>query len=226
MAKSSFMPKDESGKRAWLTNFSAKLPTDGPTVGVTAAEITQTTADNLYFGYVCDAHNQHTQTTRDWTAYKIALGGGTALGAMPTTPALGAPPPAVPPGIFIRASALAARIKKHPAYTEAIGQDLGIIGAEQVIDYNSLKPVLAVTLQAGHPNLGWKKQGTDGLELLVDRGTGTFAFLAFDTVPDYLDTQPLPAPGTSAVWRYKAIYRVADEQVGQWSDIVSISVMG
>jgi hypothetical protein len=226
MAKTSFMPKDESGRRVWLGNFSAKLPTDGPTVGVTADEITQTAADYLYFGYVCDARNQHTKTTHDWTAYKTALSKGTALGDMPTTPALGAPPPAVPPGIFTRASALAARIKKHPAYTEAIGQDLGIIGAEQVIDYNSLKPVLDVTIQAGHPNVGWTKQGTDGLELWVDRGTGTFAFLAFATVPDYLDTQVLPAPGASAVWRYKAIYRVADEQVGQWSDVVSISVMG
>jgi hypothetical protein len=220
------MPKDEPGKRSWLTNFAAKLPTYASTVGVTAGEVAQEQDDDAYFGYVCDAHNQHTNTTRDWTAYKADLVGGTTLGSMPVTPALGTPPTAVPPGIFNRASALAVRIKKHPAYTESIGQDLGIIGAEQVVDYNSMKPVLEITLQAGHPNVGWTKQGTDGLELLVDRGTGTFAFLAFDTVPDYLDTAPLPAPGTSAVWRYKAIYRVADQQVGQWSDVISISVMG
>ena len=36
------------------------------------------------------------------------------------------------------------------------------------------------------------KQGMDGVEILVDRGTG-FAFLAVDTVPDYTDTQPMPA---------------------------------
>jgi hypothetical protein len=224
--KSPFMPKDENGKRLWLNNYSSKMPTYAPAVGVTVAEVTQLAADNLYFGYVCDAHNQQTKNTQDWTAYKTALRSGGTLGNLPTAPVLGTAPAAVPPGIFTRASALAVRIKKHPAYTEAIGQDLGIIGAEQVIDYNSLKPVLEITLQAGHPNVGWKKQGTDGLELLVDRGTGTFAFLAFDTVPDYLDSAPLPAPGASAVWRYKAIYRVADEQVGQWSDVVSISVMG
>ena len=45
-------------------------------------------------------------------------------------------------------------------------------------------------------------------------------------MPDYLDTAALPAAGTSAVWKYKAIYRLNDEQVGQWSDIASISVMG
>lgn len=58
----------------------------------------------------------------------------------------------------------------------------------------------------------------DALEIHVDRGPG-FAFLT-------LDTAPLPAPGASAVWKYKALYRLRDEQVGQWSDIASVSVMG
>jgi hypothetical protein len=173
-----------------------------------------------------DAHNQHTKTTRDWTAYKTALRSGTTIGAMPTTPALGVPPTAVPAGIFSRVSALAARIKKHPAYTEAIGQDLGIIGAEQTVDPTTVKPVLNLTLQAGHPNVGWTKSGMDGIEIWVDRGTGTFAFLTIDTVPDYLDTFALPAAGASAVWKYKAIYRLNDEQVGQWSDVATIGVMG
>jgi hypothetical protein len=57
-------------------------------------------------------------------------------------------------------------------------------------------------------------------------GAGTFNFPALDTIPDYLGTTALPAPGASAVWKYKAIYRLGDEQVGQWSDEARISVMG
>jgi uncharacterized protein YaiE (UPF0345 family) len=121
MAKSYFLPADEPGKLKWLNNFAAKLPTYAATVGVTPAEVTQTTADDAYFAFVVGAQNQHSKTTRDWTAYKNALRSGTTIGAMPTTPALGVPPTAVPAGIFSRVSALAARIKKHPAYTEAIG---------------------------------------------------------------------------------------------------------
>ena len=112
----------------------------------------------------------------------------------------------------------------------AIGQDLGLIGADITLDLTTLKPILDGSLQAAHPNIGWTKQGLDGLPRklsgLVDRGTGTFGFLAFDTIPDYLDTAPLPAPGTSAVWKYKAIYRLGDDQVGQWSDVFSIPVAG
>ena len=36
----------------------------------------------------------------------------------------------------------------------------------------------------------------------------------------------LPAAATSAVWKHKGIYRFHDEQVGQWSDVLSVSVMG
>ena len=49
MPKSYFLPADEPGKLKWLNNFAAKLPTYAATVGVTAAEVTQTTADAAYF---------------------------------------------------------------------------------------------------------------------------------------------------------------------------------
>jgi hypothetical protein len=51
-------------------------------------------------------------------------------------------------------------------------------------------------------------------------------FLAIATEPNYTDTAPLPAPGQSAAWNYRAIYRLGDERVGQWSDPVSQAVMG
>ena len=34
----------------------------------------------------------------------------------------------------------------------------------------------------------------------------------------------LPATGTSAVWKHKAIYRLHDEQVGQWNDVLSVGI--
>ena len=130
------------------------------------------------------------------------------------------------PGIFTRVSSLCARIKKHSAYTDAIGQDLDLIGAEHTVDTANAKPALKLELLAGHPNVKWSKGPFDALELWGDHGTGIFTFLAIDLEPDYLDNFPLPSPGTSAVWKYKAIYRLHDEQVGHWSDVVSIAVQG
>ena len=40
--------------------------------------------------------------------------------------------------------------------------------------------------------------------------------------PGYLDTEPLPA--TSAVWKYKGIFRKDDQRVGLWSDVAAIPV--
>ena len=226
MAKSRYLPNDDAGKCSWLSNFAQKLSGYAAVLGLTGPEVAAVTADCAFFTYVCDAKNQYDNKARDWTAYKnIARGGPAPLGAMPAAPTLGTAPAMVTANIFGRITALVARLKTQPGYTEAIGEDLGIIGAEETVDLNAMKPVFTIVLQAGHPNIVWKKQGMDALEIHVDRGTG-FAFLALDTMPDYLDTAPLPAPGASAVWKYKAIYRLRDEQVGQWSDMASVSVMG
>lgn len=40
--------------------------------------------------------------------------------------------------------------------------------------------------------------------------------------PGYTDTQAFPA--APAIWTYRAIYRVGDNQTGQWSLPVSVTV--
>ena len=227
MSKAYFLPPDEAGRRNWLNNFSAKLVKYIVPLGLSLPDVGQVSSDAIFFNYVCDAHNQHTKTTRDWTAYKNQAAYGDNLGDIPVTPDLGVPPPVVPPNIFGRASKLAVRIKKHPNCTEAIAQDLGIVGAEQIFDPNSQKPLLALTLTAGHPHISCPRAGMDSLELLADRGDGKgFGLLTIITNFEYTDNWPLPAPGASAVWKYKAIYRLNDAQVGEWSDVASLGVMG
>ncbi len=228
MAKAYFLSPTDTGKRGWINHLAERLSTHANTVGVTNAERDSVIADALFFDYVMGAQTQYTAAAQQWTAYKNAArnGTGTAMGPLPTAPTLGTAPALVAPGIFTRVSSLCARIKKHSGYTEAIGQDLDIIGAEQSFDPNTLKPLLKVELQAGHPAVLWPKGHADALEIHVDRGNGTFVFLAIDTVPDYVDTFALPAAGQTALWKYKAIYRIGDAQVGQWSDVVSQSVTG
>ena len=228
MAKSYFLPPDDDGKDALLTNIAAKLGTYKTTVGLEDAVVTSTQADAAFFHYALTSQKSIANYAQQWTAYKNAARNGTdpSLGPAPVPPTLGTAPAAVAPGIFKRLTALVARIKAHPGYTEAIGQDLNIIGAEQTLDTANAKPLLKLELSAGHPNVLWRKGGFDALEIWVDRGSGTFAYLAIDTVPDYLDTAPLPASGQSALWKYKAIYRLNDQQVGNWSDVVSIAVQG
>ena len=228
MPKSYYLPADEPGKGAWLNNLSAKLPTYAAALGLTAADTTSTTADDAFFTYCLNSVGQVAAYSQQWTAYKNSArnGNAAALGAFPAAPVLPTPAPAmVAPGIFGRATALVARIKVAPGYTDSIGQTLQLIGADQTVDVSTMKPVITAQLDAGQVDIGWTKQGMDGIEIQVDRGTG-FVFLAIDTIPGYTDTAPMPAAGQSALWKYKGIYRQGDDRVGQWSDVVSIPVAG
>lgn len=227
MAKAYFLPTDDAGKDALLTNLAGKLAGYQTTVGLSAGDVSGTVADQAFFHYTLTSQNAVANYAQQWTAYKKAArdGTGASLGPLPVPPTLGTPPTAVPPGIFGRLRSLVARIKAHPNCTDAIGQDLDIIGADQTVDLNTVKPVLKLRLEAGHPKVLWPKAGMGSVDIWVDRGSG-FIYLANDTEPDYLDTAALPAAGQSALWKYKAIYRLHDEQVGLWSDVVSIAVTG
>lgn len=54
-----------------------------------------------------------------------------------------------------------------------------------------------------------------------DKGFGLFTIASS---PRVADTTPLPASPVN--WKYKAIYRMKDEQIGNWSDVVTIAVGG
>jgi len=74
---------------------------------------------------------------------------------------------------------------------------------------------------------GWQGYGKflDQCEIQVDRADGKgWAILTFDTTTNYTDTIPFPTALTK--WKYRAIYRVDDAPVGQWSAEVSVNVGG
>ena len=108
----------------------------------------------------------------------------------------------------------------------AVGKALGIAGTEETApDFDTLQPELAAELTGGKVKVAWTRGAADALEIHVDRGDGKgFVFLSIDTVPDYVDTEAVPA--APAVWKYKAIYRKADERIGQWSAVVSVGLGG
>lgn len=229
MATTSYMPTDDSGKADLLDHLAATLPHYAELLEVSADAQAALKADADAFRHVLHAMNDMQAYAQHLTALKNNLrDGGTGNGDWPVPPTLPQPvPSAVPPGIIPRLSGLVAHLKTHPKYTPAIGQDLWIVGVAQIIDPSTWKPILSIQNSAGHPIIAWTKAKASALEIWVDRGDDKgFAFLTINTQPNTNDPAPLPAPGTSAVWKYKAIYRYHDEQVGQWSDVISVTVGG
>jgi len=136
------------------------------------------------------------------------------------------PAPLLCLGLF----ALVQTLKNSGKCTDAIGEDLGIIGSvASGPDLSAVVPLITAKVSGGAVHIGWGYNGNgawlSGLEIHVDRGDGKgYGWLTVDTTPNDVDPQPFP-PG-KAVWSYKAICRAEDAQVGQWSQAVSVAVGG
>ncbi len=219
-----YLPTNEQERAPWLTGFAGNLPTYGTTLGLTKPTLDGLRDDAAYYAWSMAALLAFRDYAQAWTAYKNALASGTTLGEAPIAPTLPAAPTLVAPDVFGRLGKLVTTVKSAPGYTEAIGQDLGIIAPEvSKPNPDALKPLLKVSRVALGVLIKWSKQGNRrlNLHLEVDRdGTG-WQFLALDTEPDYIDTF---APSAPATWKYRAQYRLGDVPTGEWSDVVSVVV--
>ncbi len=231
MPKSDYLKRRNVDFSTQLSTFKLNFPTYAATLGATPAQVAAQAADADYFAHSLEMHEVCTNCSLQWTAWKdLIRDGGPLSGNAPAAAVFPAAVPAVAPGIEVRFRALVKQIKAHAAYNEGIGQVLGIEGtAQSGPDFSVFKPLLSLELNGGQVVIRWGWQGAaaylDMLELLVDRADGKgFVTLAYDTTPNYTDTTPLPA--TPVKWTYKAIFRLGDQRIGQWSDEVSITVGG
>ncbi len=230
MAKKRFFPDDLPGQLIWLVDFILNVPAFAVKYGITPVQITALEADKEWLNYWFQASSAVQLFAQNVTAFKNEVAFGVAPNGVPSVPPalpdLGVEPPAVAPGVFKRALAIANAIKVHKDYTVADGEAMGLEGAEIVPpDLITERPNLKLTLAADHVDINWRKQTlpVEALEIWVKRGAGDFVYLATDTTtPKYVDTQPFPA--VEEKWTYKAIYRIGDGRVGLWSEEVSVTV--
>ena len=224
--KTYYMPKDDAGKAALLDHLAKHLPAHAAALGLTEADINEVKADAAAFAYTLSALETVQSNGKLWTAFKNQQrDGGSGGTAYPNLTNLPAPVPAVPLGIIPRLSNLVARIKAAREYSEAIGKDLNIVGTVQVMEIDEVKPIIEITTRGGQPIIQWSKGDADALEIWVDRnddrGFGLFTIANSPRITD-----PTPAPATPVQWKYKAIYRLKDDRIGDWSTITPVSVGG
>ncbi len=235
MRRQVYYPIRVADQIIWLENFRNKLAGYATVLGLDSSQVTAAVADARWLLYVLQSW---LPAARAWSlactdaASDAQSGDGSALMVLPvfTPPTLPTGVVAVTTGALNRIFALVQTIKDSSGYTEAIGSDIGIVGAQQTgPDFTTLKPDFTPTILATGVNIDWGWGGysafLDMIEIQVDRNDSKgFVPLAFDTTPGYVDTTPRPT--TPVKWKYRAIYRVNDQQVGLWSDEKSIAVGG
>lgn len=224
----SYLPNSDSERNVWLNNFSIKINTYATLVGITAAEVAALQKDAVMYTYVINMLEVYKQTVNNITSHKNLLKhavGQQHLGALPVAPTLSAAPASVPEGVFDRVSKMVKRIKASTNYTEAMGNDLGIIAPTQTIDIASMQPDLKVSLDADRPHIKCSKGYADAIDLYVDRKDGLgFVLIGRLLKLDYIDVVSLPANTVLAEWDYKARYVIGNDVVGLMSSVVSVVV--
>lgn len=241
MKHNSYFPTNVPEQILWLTNFFVKLIVHGTALGLSAPQIAAAVADCRWLIYLLGSFRP---AERAWakanTDYlrDAKFGEGDTVLVLPdfdpptlpvADPAPGGLPAVVPqkPGALSRIFALVDDLKK--VASEAIATDLGIIGTEMAPPPppESFQPVIQVKRVGAHIVIEWGWGGlrdhVEMLQIQVDRGAG-WTDLAFDSTPDYNDTHPHPA--TLTTWKYRAIWRADDAQIGIWSAEVSVVVGG
>ena len=224
----SAIPRDDLGRLGLLRHLNATLPGMIDLLAIPAEMLTRLDRATASFGFVLDYQTALKNASEGAVALKTAVRDGPVTGVLVVYPLTLPTSPDGPlfEGIVDFLVELIAFIKGQAHYTEAIGHTLNIVALKsQPLDVDNLQPELSVKFVNGQPYLDWAKAGMEALELEVDRGNG-FTLLTIDTHPGHLDTAPLPPAGTTALWRYRGIYRQKDQRVGQWSVVLEVAVKG
>lgn len=237
MKRNNYYPSRQADQIQWLGNFANKLPGYTGALDLDTAEVTAAVADCNWLTYVLQLW---LPAARTWSlastnaVTEACTGSGTTAQVLPVfvPPALPDDTVVVPPGALDRLFALVQSIKDDGKATDTISANLGLLGSEQTgPDLATVQPAIAANVVGSQVQVkwGWGGNGAflDSCEIHVDRGDNKgFVLLTIDTTPNYTDTQPFPAPGQSALWKYKAIYRQGDQRVGQWSDVATLAIAG
>lgn len=224
-----YLERNDEKLAIQMLNFASKIDLYAGTFGLNGTETASIKADASYFGWAVNNIERIDTYKKNRTSFKtILLKGenGVTSNIAPIAPTLDAAPAPVAPGVLPRFTSMVNRIKAHLAYTTAIGQNLGIESSTVVtagIAVADAKPQIKLTVNGGRVLLQWSKGSYSGIIIEKDSGSG-FAMLDKDFVPDFIDNSPMPGANAPAVWKYRAIYLLRDDKVGQWSDVVSITV--
>lgn len=220
-----YMPKGEPELLLWFQNFATKLPGYAATLGITAPELAVVAGDLLLIEATLQSVAMAKQDLKEWISFKDAELYGPVGGPNPAIP--GSTPIAIsarPPGMMPRTRTLINKLKVHANYTAIIGADLGIEGSGGGSEV--LKPVCSVTSSGDFSaTIKFKKFGHDGVDVYCQRaGESVWTHLAFDAFSPYVDNRPPLVAGQPEERRYRVRYRDGETAVGEYSDVVTITV--
>ncbi|MCX6899787.1 MAG: hypothetical protein NT105_13950 [Verrucomicrobia bacterium] len=231
-----YFPNRAGEQIVWLTNFRNKLPQYATRLGLDPARVAEVIATCGFVIYVLENWLVAVRTFGPTATSAVNLllnGDGTATMVLPgfTAPPL---PPGVAPvttGALTRIFDLVAAMKVSPAYTEAVGTDLGIVahsGGVAAVAADTHKPDIQLEVVGGKVcqavRIHFVKHGHTGVWIESKRGGGKWEFVAVDTAAPYLDERPLLVAHQPEVREYRVCFWDKGQPNSEWTDIVTVTV--
>ena len=202
--KKDYIPDGDAQLDSWEQNFIEKLPTVAAALGLTPAEVDEVVARITAH---CGKYNT-AQAAK--SAAKAAVSG--ARNSRKDTEG--------------KTRLFVANLKTRPGYTTEIGNLLAVIGTNETVDWTTAKPTLKLVRDGQRIRVDWNKGQADGVAIFsrVANASSGFTLLGTDMEPPFYDERHNNVDGTPELREYLAFYLVGDEQRGQKSDTVSITV--
>jgi hypothetical protein len=197
----SYFPTSDPKLQLFVTNYKEKIPNHATPLGMTPAEVQEDQAN-------CDAVAAAINNVNDKRQML-----NSALTARDEV-------------IAMQGGALRASISRHKtatSYTDAIGEDLAIVGHATTIDTAGYKAQISTELFGGQIRVKFKKKSADGVNLYHrKKGTANWSFLARATKSPFQHHLVLEVSTQPEHWEYRAFGVINDAEIGQASDIVEI----
>lgn len=241
MKRQRYYPSIIAEQGAWNGNFADKLAQYIAFLALSPTAAAAISADARYLQYTLNQWLQDVRTFSQASTQALAQlesGTGSAPYALPTFSAPALPPgdatatPPIPatvpvaPGALNRIFDFVQMIKRSPGYTDAIGQDLGIVGSEDTTVHNAPDYNLVTEMGTGCQcvKVRFKKYGHYAVSIYSKRGGTDWELLGIDSASPYEDDRPLLVAGQPEIREYRLRFWDAGSENGEWSSILSVTV--
>ena len=222
MKRKFWWPTSMAERLLFMQNFQAKIEAWAVQLGLTPAQVTAALALCAAFIESCNVTAQSKSTMQALKQWRdeVLYGQpeGSAVPAAPVFPVVGAV--TYTRGVVNQFFELRDLIVASPGYTEAIGEDLGLIGSEVLKPApSSLTPELKAETSTGYwVNLTGSMQGMDALRVEYSRDGGeSFQTVAFLTnTPGGFQIAP-SNPNQPEKGVIRAVYIKRNEDIGNFS---------
>ncbi len=228
MRRKFWWPRTLSEQHVLVQNFRSKIGGYAAQLGLTAAEVAEAEewCDAIIGAYTLAENSRMTMIAMTQWRDRVFNGDpvGTDAPPPPIFPSGGTP--AFKVGSVKLFFQLRDKIVSSNGYTIAIGEDLGIVGAEDTArPAGELTPDLKAIVSNGNfVNLKGSMQGMDALRVEYQRIGEQFTTIAFLTnTPGGFQITPA-APGQPEVGYIRAVFIKKNQQVGNFSPAYQVTV--